>query len=107
MELNKQVCSLELAKKLKELQRGQESSTLFWWWEVTTIEGEEKIALNQGYVFKQYPVKSAEMIGAAYTIPELGELLKPYMNSIQISARDDIFNPDFWANVLIHNLASK
>ena len=72
MELEQQVCSLELAKKLKELGVKQES---LWYWNMITKE------------FKDYegksPIIACEIYSnsrlwenfSAFTVAELGEML--------------------------------
>ena len=68
MELKKQVCSLELAKRLKEL--GVKKESLFWWDYFGSPEYpvrlKRKEDMDFGYIEKQC---------SAFTVAELGELL--------------------------------
>jgi hypothetical protein len=74
MELEKQVCSLELARKLKELGVKQES--LFYW------VGEEKdnlfLSQQTKFIYGSAPdLSEAEypFVYSAFTVVELGEML--------------------------------
>jgi len=62
MKLEDQVCSLELAKKLKELGVKQENATFNWFDDHGTIYVSDK--------FKPF------WAAAAFTVAELGEMLK-------------------------------
>ena len=81
MNLEQQVCSLELAKKLKELGVKQES--IFWW----DLDGE---TVTHSQEFDEMPyitgvdprdrrrrvfVKNANRFISAFTVAELGEML--------------------------------
>lgn len=74
MELTKQVVSLELAKKLKELGVPQES--LFWHCHITYPKLKKKIhffrSKEERRIQKGGPV---EIICSAFTVAELGDLL--------------------------------
>lgn len=72
MELSKQVVSLELSKKLKELGVKQES--LYWWSEHTTPAMLWNESALSDVSVKDYPGYSA------FTTAELGELLPPYID---------------------------
>jgi hypothetical protein len=68
--LEKQVCSLELAQKLKSLNVPQES--LFYW----INHGEVDNPLWQLFELNEYEKRiKEEIIYSAYTVAELGELL--------------------------------
>jgi len=71
--LEKQVCSLELAKRLKELGVKQESA---WYWKHNTESPHGKIdewvLCHYG---QPYEVNSSYHV-SAFTVAELGELLK-------------------------------
>jgi hypothetical protein len=69
MELNKQVVSLELAQKLKELGVKQES--LFYWAEVKEQNKVPYFGIFKGSIRAGEPM---EYVAPAYTVAELGEL---------------------------------
>jgi len=77
MKLEDQVCSLELAKKLKELGVKQES--IFWWklveLDVGTFTNEGKLELSDNNV-----PSIVDKI-SAFTVAELGEMLPNYIVS--------------------------
>ncbi len=81
MELSDQVCSLELAKRLKELGVKQES--LFWHTE----------QLNKNHKSIYNPIIPVELkddshnFYSAFTVAELGEMLPYYNYSIMFSIR--------------------
>jgi hypothetical protein len=60
MELEKQICSLELAKKLKEL--GVKQDSLFWW-----VNGRGRMELHDKHT-------DSDSV-SAFTVAELGEML--------------------------------
>lgn len=71
MKLENQVVSLDLAKKLKELGVKQES--LFNWYEMPGRFGSKwRIRLSRGFLKHEYY--------AAFTVAELGEMLRPHLN---------------------------
>lgn len=87
MDIEKQVCSLELAKKLKDLGVKQES---VWHWRGKTPEAEAKWkeyceAEDSTYVYEKIPPQlwqgkspnfsSQEFSISAFTVAELGEML--------------------------------
>lgn len=75
MELKKQVCSLEHAKRLKELGVKQES--LFWWhdgcstWVLPHVKDRDCYCIGKTY--------------AAFTVTELGELLPEEIEVEEVS----------------------
>lgn len=83
MKLEKQVCSLELAKKLKELGVKQES--IFYWTRSYTrktgvFQADSKYYLAYSKNKKYY----AEYECSAFTVAELGELLPPCYHSVKV-----------------------
>lgn len=120
MEINKQVCSLDLAKKMKEL--GFEQDSVFTWVQ-DTENGEYKLeSFNSdfhgavhnywacGRDDKEHPMFSA------YTVAELGEFLKKVnFEKSKIKTLPEEFCPrtedeslkvtfdqNFWAKMLIY-----
>ena len=74
MKLEEQVCSLELAKKLKEL--GVEQASIFYWDKNGSLLFDEEsgfIEVNSGGEVIDYEV--FKNITSAFTVAELGELL--------------------------------
>ena len=68
MKLEQQVCSLELAKQLKELGFKQES--LFWWQDC----GDGTVELMYGKTDSNFGIP-VQYYYPAYTVAELGEML--------------------------------
>lgn len=66
MEIEKQVCSLELAKRLKELGVTQES--IFWW---------GRVSGNSWSVYHLNKLQPKSI--SAFTVAELGEMLPEYV----------------------------
>ena len=75
MNLEQQVVSLELAKKLKELGVKQES--LFWW---VNWQAERHPNGPLSWHIENHPHDNCESI-AAFTVAELGEMLPPNITS--------------------------
>ena len=75
LSLEKQVCSLELSKRLKELGVAQESA--FYWYcpsgDMTRISLERERKINFTY---------PEGVISAFTVAELGIILGRYVNSV-------------------------
>jgi hypothetical protein len=74
MKTEDQVCSLELAKKIKELGGGQWEPFAFWY--VADNGSEAKLITRDRWI----PVIKAEVF-PAFTIAELGEMLPPAFSS--------------------------
>jgi len=73
MKLKDQVCSLELAKKLKELGVKQES---LWYW-YPGIKGKEEVAEYWNlHCIEEEMYAQIENQVSAFTVAELGEMLK-------------------------------
>lgn len=125
MTLEKQVCNLDLAKRLKELGVKQEGH--FSWYEVEHYQGEQESAFD-AFVKLVEPTldKLAGMhdICSAFTVAELGEMLKEHVNGIEYGFShgstdwhvyiekidDEIFantEADARAKMLIHLLENK
>lgn len=68
MNLENQVVSLELAKKLKKLGVKQES---IWYWAVVNVNGNKKLSLLLG----QSKLGIVDYKYSAFTVAELGEML--------------------------------
>lgn len=85
MQLEKQVCSLDLAKRLKELGVKQES-LFFWWhkWEGSSDKdaGRDIVTLNQH--------SNTVVIASAFTVAELGEMLPHTHNTTGMC------DPNYW-----------
>jgi hypothetical protein len=65
MKLEQQVCSLEFAKRLKELGVKQES---YFWWAMASVNGQPDYFL----VNEKYALPTA---AAAFTVAELGKMM--------------------------------
>lgn len=91
MELSKQVCSLEIAKRLKELGCKQES--LFWWYQIprgfslgnTTEMMNEKVDIG-------YTTAPQFNEISAYTVAELGEMLPRAIGEYDLYFLVDYYN---------------
>lgn len=89
MELEDQVCSLELAKRLKELGIKQES--LFFWYcdesrdDVSILNRDESFVFGGvGYFTSKFP---------AFTVAELGEMLpRRYFSNKYVHATDGAYD---------------
>ena len=87
MKLEDQVCSLELAKKLKELGVKQES--LFYWWFVRNDMGDDV------FVSDTKPVNGTEY-WSAFTVAELGEMLPKYIVHCGFTCELNIIRSSVW-----------
>lgn len=84
MDLSKQVVSLELAKRLKEL--GVEQISLFYWWQPENVTSEHCILVYEENLTMHEFIKSKCI--SAFTCAELGELLPIQLikeNTIEIN----------------------
>lgn len=72
MKLENQVCSLEHAKKLKELGVKQES---LWWWGIT--KKDKAFVLWDTFHKNQFYREEDYFVYSAFTVAELGEMLPP------------------------------
>lgn len=72
MQLESQVCSLELSKRLKELGVKQES---LWWWVKHKNPPKEYPSLNKWSLCGYESAKDIYEQYHAYTVAELGEML--------------------------------
>ena len=106
MELKKQVCSLELSKKLKELGVKQES--LFEWRQFDIQEEMKWIIVETGKIPHKMGMAN---IGfgeySAFTVAELGEILKPQGHQLPVwSKKYGVFHSDcggFFGSVWIQD----
>ena len=74
MKLEQQVCSLELAQKLKELGVKQES--LFWWLNMVLVKDNENLPTKWNIVNSEVKAwRDREESISAFTVAELGEML--------------------------------
>lgn len=113
MQIEDQVVSLELAKKLKELGVNQDS--LFWW-----------CSPRENFYWVRYsPLKEFPVVCSAFTVAELGEMLPPFVttekylcqgkprfntheeNSIEQHSWHDDRESDARAKMLIHLIKNK
>ena len=77
MKLENQVCSLKLAKKLKEL--GVEQLGLFSWYKVKERFGDGiKIEVINNMYADDVCGDGVEVVCSAFSVAELGEMLKRY-----------------------------
>jgi len=88
MEINKQVCNLELAKQLKKL--GVKQKSLFWWqidWNhivvSTDFEGHMPLSFETSTRDKRKRVwvRHPENNISAFTVAELGEMLPDFVQA--------------------------
>lgn len=107
MELNKQVPSLELCKKLKELGYPQEG---LFWWKLQIING-----IKQWNIVNEKPEDyKEELFCVAPTVAELGERLPMVINdsngeymAIQMQTSDITFVPKKLKNRMIKTMTKK
>lgn len=80
MKLEEQVCSLELAIKLKELGVPQDS--LFWWYSTPENNGTITHQIHSQEDEHEYRdgVKVGGNVCSAFTVAELGEMLPEYLS---------------------------
>ncbi len=85
ISLEKQVCNLELAKRLKELGVKQES---FWaWYETTDRDDTPRLnRFDEHCTVCPLPKQAWEEKYAAFTVSELGEMLPATIDLLYLSA---------------------
>ncbi len=88
MKLEEQVCSLELAKKLKELGVKQLDNSLWAWAEVAQHEKDEHGRLKWKYEIVANDFQADLEFVAAFSVAELGEFIR------QANLADLIFTTD-------------
>lgn len=81
MTLENQVCSLELAKKLKEL--GVKQKSLFWWVYWSKWEVHYTADVNFKRIDK-LPEEYPQDYVSAFTVSELGEMLPSWISSYRL-----------------------
>jgi hypothetical protein len=81
MTLEQQVCSLELAKRLKELGVKQES--YFWWISRMKGDEEESFIMTHTEWETYYKGEYGYVCLSAFTVAELGEILKELVNEVE------------------------
>jgi len=88
MKLEQQVCSLELAQKLKELGVKQESE---FHWRVTEPNHESALPGGPFLLDKSYLPYDSKMVSAfsAFTVAELGEMLPTFC---ELEGTNRVFN---------------
>jgi hypothetical protein len=74
MKLEEQVCSLDLAKRLKELGVKQES---YWYW-VDWQENNHEDGAPKGWNLEHPPHSDCPFV-SAFTVAEFGEMLPMYL----------------------------
>lgn len=86
MQLEKQVCSLEQAKKLKELGIVQSQMTFCF---VSEKGKEYELEFADGYSWSDYPCYAGyKFQDAAFTVAELGQMLGP--------GKSCVFTGEYW-----------
>lgn len=90
MKLEQQVCSLDLARRLKELGVKQES--LFNWCKHSGRFGKWHIRLSKGSVAKEY--------FSAYSVAELGEMLPAWYRTGKNIDGEEKWTGGFWCGGL-------
>ena len=78
MKLEDQVCSLELAKRLKELGVKQES--IFWWTDYNEVLLGKDVSRKKGGTNK---------CTSAFTVAELGEMFPKFARSVKCGKTQD------------------
>jgi hypothetical protein len=95
MEIEKQVCSFNIAKKLKDLNIKQES---LWYWcyeKWTDLEGDHKILILKTPYQTSCATTEIEFICSAFSVAELGKLLPDGFYTTR-------FNDRYHSSVLIN-----
>lgn len=121
MNIEQQVTSLELSKRLKELGVKQES--LFYWHNRPKVVGRSDYTINlkeNTPSFKHQrevvDIHDIEYV-SAFTVAELGEIIIPHYKKLeqceQFVPQNDkefvkcLFSPDYYAKVLVYLLENK
>ena len=89
MKLEQQVCGLELAKRLKELGVKQES---YFKWQFSFNGGDSKIW--NVFPFWHSEINGSPKVTAAFTVAELGEMLKDCKHDLPSHIRDGQWEQD-------------
>lgn len=97
MKLEEQVTSLEIAKKLKELGVKQES--LFWFERSQGSNG--NFRLEQEYPFETFTTSDMKETYSAFTVSELGEMLKLFSASSATFYQKD---GGFWDTLIAEDI---
>jgi hypothetical protein len=119
MELEKQVCSLDLAKRLKELGVKQES---VFWWEQVKIAGRNEWKKNWTLGFNNNsPHYRGGRTIAAFTVAEVAHILAPHASKMDRLGEEQAYkipeppnefvlcmtSAEFWGDVLAQLLENK
>jgi len=79
MKLEDQVCSLELAKKLKEL--GVDQDSYFYWCRIRDLETDHISIKSESQIQTLENHYQVDKITSAFTVAELGEMLPSFIDS--------------------------
>jgi hypothetical protein len=93
MKLEDQVCSLELAKQLRELDVKQESLFCY-----QPIENEKPSVWPRNFNLDEFAHPSEDERIAAYTVAELGELLPEWSEILKRAKKD-------WVCIVRHKIS--
>ena len=85
MNVEKQVCSLELAKKLKNL--GVKQNSLWYWAESTSLSIKTMLAKSSRLVRKTKSEILGDTYYSAFTCAELGEMLQDYSGNVEYNGK--------------------
>ena len=114
MKLSDQVTSLEISKRLKELGVKQEYQPYDAYW-VKISSGWRLFFLSEQ---EDPPTQTPYELCRAFTVAELGEIMKPYLRATKElpsqftvnttkEAADNIFSTSWWGKLLIYLLENK
>jgi hypothetical protein len=93
MRIEEQVCSLELAKRLKELGVKQESA---FWWEQVKLAGKNEWAKQYELAFNNRAKPYSDLhIVCAFTVAEFGDVMALHVASYQVE-HDDVDANENW-----------
>jgi len=79
MKLEDQVCSLELAKKLKEL--GVDQDSYFYWCRIRDLETDHVSIKSESQIENLENYYQVDKITSAFTVAEIGEMLPHFFDS--------------------------